>query len=260
MPRFDLAVLLIATTAASAWGPEGHSLVARIAEAQLTPAARTRVTAILAPGQTLASVASWADEVRRSRPETANWHFVDIPIDQSHYDKKRDCAKDDCVVAKIADLRKTLKNKATPLAQQREALMFLVHFIGDMHQPLHCSDNQDHGGNSVRVVFNARQTNLHSLWDSYLLGRLAPADQLFPKLSQESQSQRKKFDRGSVKDWANESHHEAQKLIYGNLPKVEAGTPVPLDAAYEKLADPVIQLQIEKAGARLAKELNDIFR
>src|SRR5580700_268916 len=184
----QIAVLALFTSSitALAWGPEGHSLIARIAETQLTPAARARVTAILAPGQTLASIASWADEVRRSRPESANWHFVDIPIDRPHLDMTRDCAKNDCVVAKIADLRKTLLSPATPPDQQREALMFLVHFIGDMHQPLHSSDNQDRGGNSVRVVFFGRQTNLHSVWDSGLLTRLGTADQLFPALSAES--------------------------------------------------------------------------
>src|SRR5579871_4204264 len=110
MPRIALVALFLSCATALAWGPEGHSLVARIAEAQLTPAARARVTSILAPGQTMASIASWADEVRRSRPDTANWHFVDIPISQAHLDMARDCPKDDCVVGKIADLRKTLLN------------------------------------------------------------------------------------------------------------------------------------------------------
>ncbi len=243
-----------------AWGPEGHSLVARIAEAQLTPAARARVTAILAPGQTLASIASWADEVRRSRPETANWHFIDIPIDQSHLDMARDCPKGDCVITKIADLRKTLLNPATPPAQQREALMFLVHFIGDMHQPLHCSDNMDRGGNSVHVTFFNRQTNLHSVWDSGLLGRLPPADELFPGLSAESLRHRKKWSKGTVEQWAEQSHRAAQKIVYGRLPKVAAGVPEPIGAEYEKIADPLIREQLEKAGARLAEVLNETLR
>jgi hypothetical protein len=218
------------------------------------------VAAILAPGQTMASIASWADEIRRSRPETANWHFIDIPIDQPHLDMARDCAKDDCVIAKIADLRKTLRNPATPADQQREALMFLVHFIGDMHQPLHCSDNQDRGGNGVRVVFHERQTNLHSVWDSGLLGRLPPADELFPVLSAESMGHKKKLSRGNVKKWAEQSHQAAQTVVYGLLPKGAAGTPVPLDAQYEKVADPLILEQLEKAGARLARVLNETLR
>jgi hypothetical protein len=260
MRQIVVVALFTSSFTALAWGPEGHSLVARIAEAQLTPAARARVTAILAPGQTLASIASWADEVRRSRPESANWHFIDIPIDQPHLDMSRDCAKDDCVVAKIADLRKTLLNPATPADQQREALMFLVHFIGDMHQPLHSSDNKDRGGNSVRVVFFDRQTNLHSVWDSGLLSRLAPADQLFPTLSAESMRRRKKWSKGTVEQWADQNHRAAQKVVYGRLPKVAAGTPVPLGAEYEKVAAPLILEQLEKAGARLAAVLNETLR
>ena len=84
-----------------AWGPEGHNLVARIAEAQLTPAAHARVMEILGPNVTMASVSSWPDQVRRQRQETSHWHYVDIPINQPRLDFARDCAKDDCVVAQI---------------------------------------------------------------------------------------------------------------------------------------------------------------
>jgi hypothetical protein len=260
MPRIALVVLFAGCLTAYGWGPEGHSLVARIAEAQLTPAARARVTAVLAPGQTLASIASWADEVRRSRPETAPWHYIDIPIDRPHLDMLRDCPKGACVVAEIAVLRKKLLDPATPPDQQREALMFLVHFIGDMHQPLHCSDNQDKGGNGVKVVFFERQTNLHSVWDSGLLGRMSPADELFPALSRESLRRKKKWSKGTVEDWAEQAHRAAVKVVYGQLPKVEAKTPIALGAPYEKIADPLIREQLEKAGARLAEVLNETLR
>jgi hypothetical protein len=255
-----LIALLLNNVTAFAWGPEGHSLIARIAEAQLTAAARARVTAILGPGQTMASIASWPDEIRRARPETAGWHFVDIPIDQPHLDMARDCANGNCVIAKIADFRKKLADPATPADEQREDLMFLIHFVGDMHQPLHCSDNEDKGGNGVHVVFFGRQTNLHSVWDSGLLGRLAPADELFPKLSQESIRRKKKFAKGTVEQWAEQSHHEAQKIIYGRLPKAAEGVAIPLGAPYEKVADPLIREQLEKGGARLAEVLNETFR
>jgi hypothetical protein len=242
------------------WGPEGHRLVARIAYEQLKPAARERAGAILAPGQTLASIASWADEVRRSRPESAPWHYIDIPIGKPHRDMARDCPKGDCVIAKIADLRKTLQDPATPADQRREALMFLVHFVGDMHQPLHCSDRQDRGGNEVRVQFFGRQTNLHSVWDSGLLGRLGKEDELFPVLSRESAKLARKGVKGSVEDWAEQAHKAARKVVYGNLPKVADGAAVPLGAAYERLADPLLKLQIERAGARLAAVLNADLR
>jgi len=250
---FALAVLLLP---AYGWGPEGHRLVARIAWEQLTPAAREHVTAILAPDQTIVSIASWADEVRRSRPQTEPWHYIDIPIDKPHLDMARDCPKNDCVIAKIPDLRKTLQDPAASEVERREALMFLVHFIGDMHQPLHCSDNKDRGGNGVRVMFFDRRSNLHSVWDSGLLGRMGTEDQLFPELSKESARHRKKWAKGTVADWAEQAHKASQKVVYGDLPKASGDAPIALGADYEKLADPLVKLQIEKAGARLAAVLN----
>jgi hypothetical protein len=234
--------------------------VARIAWDQLKPAARARVTAILNPDQTIASIASWADEVRRSRPESGPWHFIDIPIDKPHRDMERDCPKGACVIAKIADLRKTLKEPDISADQRREAFMFLVHFVGDMHQPLHCSDHSDRGGNSVRVQFFDRQSNLHSVWDSGLLGRLGKEDELFPELARESAKHAKKWAKGNVEDWAEQSHKSAQVVVYGKLPKVPDGALVPLNARYEQTADPLVKVQIEKAGARLAAILNADFK
>jgi hypothetical protein len=251
-----LLLLLTLTPPAFSWGREGHDLIARIADAQLTPAARAQVLEILGPGKTMESVASWADEVRRSRPATGPWHYIDIPIHQPHMDLARDCPKGDCVVVKIGELRTAVRNPSTPPDQRREALMFLIHFIGDMHQPLHCSDNQDQGGNGVHVRFFDRNMNLHSVWDSGLLGRMETQDQLFAELSPESARKARKFSKGSVEQWAEQSHKAAQKIVYGKLPKTAAGTPMMLNAAYEKKADKLIRQQIEEAGARLAAVLN----
>jgi hypothetical protein len=260
MRKFVVVAVIAGCLPTFAWGPEGHSLVARIAHAQLTPAARARVDAILGPGTTMVSIASWADQVRPSRAATAPWHYIDIPIDQPHLDMARDCPKGDCVIGKIEDFRKALNDPAITPDQRREDLMFLIHFIGDMHQPLHCSDNKDKGGNDVKVEFHGKPTNLHSLWDSGLLSRMGTEDQLFSPLSRESARRAGKWSKGTVDDWAEGAHKAAQKTVYGRLPKVAAGTPVPIDAAYEKKADPLIREQIEKAGARLAAVLNTALR
>ena len=260
MRKLAVITLVAGCLPTFAWGPEGHSLVARIADAQLTPAARARVAAILGSDSSMASIASWADQVRPSRAATAPWHYVDIPIDQPHLDMARDCPKGDCVIAKIEEFRKALNDPAIAPDQLREDLMFLIHFVGDMHQPLHCSDNQDKGGNDVKVEFHGKPTNLHSLWDSGLLSRMGTEDQLFSPLSRESARRAGKWSKGTVDDWAEGAHKAAQKTVYGRLPKVAAGTPVPIDAAYEKKADPLIREQIEKAGARLAAVLNTALR
>jgi hypothetical protein len=239
--------------------------VARIAQAQLTAKVRAKVNAILGPGASIVSVASWPDSIRRDRPATAPWHFVDIPIDQPHLDMARDCPKGDCVIQAIARFRAALANPATPPVERKEALMFVVHFVGDMHQPLHCSDNKDKGGNEVLVTLGGRQTNLHSAWDSGMLGRMGNEDALYPGLLKEARKNRRKWSLGTVESWAEESHQLAIDVTYGKLPvKPVAGTPnatpIPLDAAYEQAADPLIRTQIEKAGDRLARVLNEALK
>lgn len=238
------------------WGPEGHDLVARIALAQLSPAARAQVAEILGPGETIVSVSSWADEVRSSREETAPWHYIDVPIDQPNLNMTRDCPQGACVVAAIERFRNEVKNPATPPAERREALMFIIHFVGDLHQPLHSSNNQDRGGNDVRVRFQGRSSNLHSLWDSGLMGQMGTEDELYARLLPEAQKNRKKWARGSVEAWVEESHKAAQKTVYGLLPK---GSPAVIDAEYERQADPLIEMQLAKAGVRLAAMLNGIL-
>ena len=255
-----LAAVLILSTPLFAWGPEGHSLVAHIAETQLTAAAKARVAEILGPDETMVSVSSWADQVRPARAETGPWHYVDIPIDKPHLDMARDCPKGDCVLAKIEEFRKTVKDAAAPAEKRREALMFLIHFVGDMHQPLHCSDNHDKGGNDVKIQFMDRKGNLHSLWDSGLLGRMGKEDELFPRFSRESEARRKKYAKGTVEEWADQNHKLAQKVVYGLLPKAPEGGVLVIRADYERRADPLIEQQIAKAGARLAMILNADFK
>jgi S1/P1 Nuclease len=257
MSKIALIVLLCAALPIYAWGPEGHDLVARIAEAQLTPEVHAKVVAILGPGVSMASVASWADSIRRDRPETGVWHYVDIPIDKPHRDMARDCPKGNCVVQKIEDFEAVLRDPNAPATQRREALMFVIHFIGDMHQPLHSSDDKDKGGNDKHVVFDGRNMNLHSLWDGGLLGPIGKEDDLFPTWSAEAARHARKWSKGSVEDWAEQSHKAAVKIVYGNLPKTTDKTkPYVIDAAYVAKADPLIKDQIEKAGDRLARALN----
>jgi hypothetical protein len=243
------------------WGPEGHNLVARLAAAHLTPAATARVAEILGPSVTLQSIASWPDQIRRERVATSPWHYIDIPIDKPHLDMARDCPKGECVIAKIEDFKKVVADPAATPVQRREALIFLVHFVADMHQPLHCSDNKDKGGNDVKLDFFGRNSNLHSLWDSGLLQRMGDEETLFTQYSKDLTEKRaKKWGKGTVESWAEQSHKAAQKVVYGMLPRAPAGGQVKIDAAYEHLADPIIKDQIERAGARLARVLNTTLR
>jgi len=252
MRRFGVAILLCGSVPAFGWGVEGHNLVARLAAAHLTPAAAARVAEILGPGTTMASISSWADQIRRERAPTGPWHYIDILIVNKHLDMTRDCPTGDCVITKIAEFRKVVVDPAATPVQRREALMFLVHFVGDMHQPLHCSDNHDKGGNDVKMEVFGRASNLHSAWDSGFLGRMGQEDALFARYSADlTPKKAKNWGKGSVENWAEQSHKAGVKVVYGKLPK-----PPAVNAEYERRAASVIDTQIEKAGARLAAVLN----
>ena len=241
---------------AFAWGPEGHRLVARIAEQELTDKAKARIAEIIGHGHSIAETASWPDEIRPSRPETAPWHFVDIPLSARHLDMARDCPKGQCIAASLENFEAVLKDPQATPEHRKEALLFVVHFVGDLHQPLHCVDNHDKGGNDVKVVFHDHATNLHSVWDSGLLSQLPKEQDLFTKFDREAEQHRKKWSKGSAEDWIEQSHRLAQKITYGKLPKPGANGMIVLNAAYEQAADGVITEQIEKAGDRLAAVLN----
>ena len=241
---------------ALAWGSEGHRIVAEIAEQHLEPATAKLVRDLLAieNSTSLADVANWADQFRSQHRETAPWHFVDIPISASSYDASRDCAGGDCVIAKIEQFAATLHDRSSPPNDRLEALKFLVHFIGDLHQPLHASDDNDLGGNKVRVTFEGRHTNLHAVWDRGILAPAVNGDErayalrLDKDISQRDVAQ---WPSGSPEQWANESHAIAVSLIYSKLR--HSGT-LPDDYASDTL--PTVNEQLERAGVRLAAILN----
>jgi S1/P1 Nuclease len=259
MRRLALSSLVIASSvpACFGWGDEGHRLIVRIAEGLLTPAATAQVKATLMPGESLEDLASWADQIRSSRPETYNWHFVDIPLGSNGLDMQRDCPQGDCIIQKIADFRTAWRDPHASASARREALLFLVHFAGDLHQPLHCANNDDRGGNDVPVSFEGAQTNLHALWDSGLLRDMPGEDHLFATLNAAiTRDQVTTWSKGTVEQWAGESFQAAQTTVYGLLPVVAKDQTVQLGEWYEQMAEPLLEQQLEKAGVRLAAILN----
>lgn len=156
---------------AHAWGADGHRLIAEVAETQLSTSARAEVTRLLAiePGATLASISTWADEVRS--PSTASWHYMNFPRDAGCiYSTDRMCIEGMCVVGAIERQGAVLASKA-PDDARLKALKYVVHFVADVHQPLHAGFADDRGGNSHQLQAYGRGTNLHALWDSGLIGQ-----------------------------------------------------------------------------------------
>src|SRR5262249_39981878 len=164
----SLILLPAAAPMVFAWGKEGHQVVALIAEHYMTVDARAKAGELL-DGGTIDAVASWADEYRRDHPETGPWHYIDIPLVDFKIDMARECPQGDCVVMKIEEFLGVVRNPQAERAAKAEALKYVVHFVGDLHQPLHDEDDGDKGGNSRRVVFDGKPDNLHWVWDTGLL-------------------------------------------------------------------------------------------
>jgi hypothetical protein len=258
-----VAAAVLAMPAAHAWGDTGHKAVALIAAPRLEPSAAAAVSDLLDNPDTaaaMAGVASWADEIRRGRGETAHWHYVDIEIDSAGYDAARDCANDDCVVAQITKDVAILKDKSLAKPVRAEALKFLIHFVGDIHQPLHCADNHDKGGNKVVIMAGPKKTNLHAIWDTAVVNAIstdpaAIASALSAKITPAFAAQ---WSTGTPEQWAGEGYLIAKTQIYPQFPG-SGGTlaPIVLPDSYPASMGPVTAMQLAKAGIRLAAVLNE---
>jgi len=281
-------MLLMASGSALAWGGNGHAIVADIAQDRLTPTAAAQSRALLAleGHQTLDQVASWPDEIGNKpaseggMPETLRWHYVNIDLDSPAYDAARDCATGNCVAVKLPEMIRTLADTSAPQAKRLIALKWVVHQVGDLHQPLHTTDrNHDKGGNEVKVSYfgetHKGHLNLHSVWDTLILEhetglRTGPHYSIdLDKARAEAEKLNASITPAEVASWSasglpadadqvvqgwvNESHGLAQKIVYGDLPTSGDNA---LGNAYEKDAWPVVRTRLEQAGVRLADVLN----
>src|SRR5262245_48593697 len=138
-----LSILASGPTAALAWGASGHAIVAEIAQRHLPSSTQRRLSALLGPNRSLASVAICADTQAVLRPATRRWHFVNIPVGSAGFDPARDCKdhlEGDCLVAAVDRVQRTLANRRGTAPERLDALRYLVHFVADAHQPLHCAE------------------------------------------------------------------------------------------------------------------------
>jgi len=257
------AVALTVPQAARAWGREGHAVIADIAQAHLTPAAYSAASLLLEDeGLTeLAEVASWADDYRKTHPETAPWHYVDIPLDAPAYVASRDCAGGDCAVAKLEQFRAVLADPSATAPQRLEALKWVVHLVGDIHQPLHAEDNNDRGGNQVAALGFDQPVSLHAIWDTQMIEAEDPdATSLAATLDARiTPAEIAVWDHGSPEDWLNQSHALAIPA-YGLLGNPAPGSTVSVPASYISAEQQVIDVQLERAGVRLAEVLNEALK
>ncbi|QUD90318.1 S1/P1 nuclease [Phenylobacterium montanum] len=276
------ACSLIATAGrAAAWGELGHRVTGLIAYRHLTPAARARVDAIMAADtdpltpRDFAGRTNWADKYRSAHRETAAWHFADIEID--HPDLKAACygfaplapgqlasqgPAQACVVAKIEQFTAELRSPSTSPNERLLALKFLIHFVGDLHQPLHAADHMDKGGNCIGLdpAPDGHAANLHAYWDTGAVGSLGgSAEAIAAELDDRTSPERVgTWSAGDPRAWAMETFKIAQRDAYAlpTRPTCSDHGAKALTETYQAMAKRDVALQLEKAGVRMAALLN----
>lgn len=285
LPLFTVLMFtLLYTSAAQAYGHTAHNLIARLAEERLSDKARAAIGSIL-PGSALPEIAWWADEMRsrnRGSPfwgyrHSANWHFVNIPPDE-HYDRSKAAPEGDIVMAiedfsailgggqamhqpiraALGQYAKEFPDAPDPFSDRALALRLLVHYLADIHQPLHVGYGADSGGNRIGVSWYGRDTNLHAVWDTQLVRSLSPSvDALYRSLdaalSVASEEQTSHVANTGVDDWLEEGLR-LRVIVYDSA---EPGSY--LAAGYAASYADTARSQLLKAAIRTATVLNRIF-
>lgn len=245
------ALLLAMPSALFAWGPNGHRIVGRIAMHHLTDEAARAVEGILGP-ETLDQVSTWPDEIRSDPAwsKATPWHFISIDDNETLETTQRDPAGD--VLEAIQRFTAVLRDPQATLASKQEALKFLVHFVGDVHQPLHVGRRDDRGGNSIKVTLFGQDTNLHSVWDAGLIDSEKLSFSEFATfIDHPTLQELQTWQNSAPADWANES-----KAVRDRVYQIGDGK---LSYEFEYRQIPLIKRRLLQAGVRLAGLLNSVF-
>ncbi len=279
-PVLAACTLMIASRSPAYW-EYGHETVAKIAYSQVRPETRARITALLrhsdllgtpeCPARTIAQASVWADCIKplkdpagKSRFGYAyNWHFQDVDVCKP-FDLAAPCKDGSCLAVQIVGQQQRLADRSKPLADRVQALAFLIHFVGDLSQPLHAGEHDDKGGNDVKASYGvlAGRTNLHTIWDGYLAERAISTPPAGPRglLRETSSTERQAMVAGDVTDWSRDSWRVSRDVAYGSVfadpcGAKQAGRAIVDEATVGKLI-PAARRQIVAGGLRLAKLLD----
>ena len=314
---FAIATALCLPTSARAWGCEGHQVIASLAEKHLTPQALAAVNKILSSSpidptldryckergtDAMTDASTWPDDYRAQHRETGPWHYIDVPRGTTIRNLARNIGKfcdtkEGCVTRAITEELAILHSPQTDPQKKADALRFLIHFVGDLHQPLHATTNNDQGGNCVPVAFfdalpqlRNPQTenyapNLHGVWDTNILARATKGKTVDQVAADLDQSFRKKIIQwekspANFGAWVAESYQLASKNVYGRLPvQISVENPQAITSCaddnhvsermlklneqlgepYQSMAVPIVRQRLAQAGARLAMLLNQLW-
>lgn len=268
-----IAALIGLATPAQAYWEYGHETIAQIAYRNVTPDVRRDIDRLLAqsalletptcPARTIEQASVWADCVKTLGPRFSyayNWHYQNVNVCKP-FDVKAACPDGNCVSAQIERDAKLLKDKSVPLRERVMALAFLIHFVGDLHQPLHAGDRGDLGGNRVKAaygIYAPDRLNLHSVWDGWLAERAISTPPSLVRVY--TAAERAPLAAGSIDDWSRESWQVAHDVVYASALGDPCG-PVPAravlnDATIAKLVEPA-RAELLKGGLRLARLLDE---
>jgi len=277
LASFATLALLFLPSPAAAWWEYGHETTAEVAMRLVKPRTRLSIEWLLArqkvletptcPAGTIEQVSVWPDCIKKLGDRfnyAYAWHFQDVDICKP-FDLKEPCAGGNCVSSQIARAQRMIADRELPARDRLMALAFLVHFVGDLHQPLHGSEHDgDQGGNKLKASYGfIPRSNLHSIWDGLLADRAistppAGADGI---LSQVSPARRAEIAQGTLEDWSRESWEMAKAKVYGSLiPDPCAGAaPEKVAMTQAKIEEliPVLREQVAKGGIRLARLLDE---
>ncbi len=309
VPFLLLLLLLAGAPSARAWGCKGHQTVALLAEKQLTPEAHEWLEKLLSDNPVdpqlkrycgnpsrdlLADASTWPDDVRSSL-KNGPWHYIDIPRGAARGPVAPYCGNQGCVTEAIAEQLAILKDKNADPHKRADAARYLIHFVGDLHMPLHATTNDDEGGNCVPVRYfrrrpheshNSYSPNLHSVWDTAIVERDMEGAEPAEYADYLAEAFRPDFAAWQaagiqIEDWAWESHDLAESTVYGALlPAIPVETPTAVHScaddnkigermlrlhvfageSYQQAAAPIVEERIARAGVRLAMILNDAAR
>ena len=235
------------------WGKNGHRATGKIAEKHLTRKAKKCIDKIL-KGQSLAFVSTYADEIKsdKSFNKYYSWHYVNMDLDETYEEAEKNPKGD--LVTGINTCIKVLKDKKSTEEEKNFHLKMLVHFVGDLHQPLHIGRKEDKGANDIQVQWFGKGTNLHSVWDSKLIDDWEMSYiELADNADDLSKKQIVAIEKGTVVEWVNEVHKLTNK-VYNSVKKGEN-----LRYSYSYNHFGTVRSQLQIGGIRLAKILNEIY-
>jgi hypothetical protein len=236
---------------ADAWGANGHRTVGQIAENHLSPRAALEIRELLG-GKSLAMAATWADEIKSidAYDHTHSWHYTSVEDGETYEESAKN--PDGDVVETLGRMSKTLADRTAPAAERAAALKWIVHLVGDIHQPLHVGRKGDRGGNEVKVEWFGDRTNLHSVWDSRLIRHKELSfSELADFLDRATLEEIRQWQDAAVHDWAEES-----QALRPDVYKIGRG-----DLSWDYVRDhwPTVERRLLRAGIRLAGLLNHLL-